>query len=43
MIKPATAHDFDFFNSLYFHPQVNPYLLYEMIEEANFEAIFNDL
>ena len=43
MIKPATAHDFDFFYSLYFHPQVNPYLLYEMIEEANFEAIFNDL
>ena len=43
MIKPATVHDFDFFHSLYFHPQVNPYLLYEMIEEANFEAIFNDL
>jgi L-phenylalanine/L-methionine N-acetyltransferase len=43
MIKPATAQDFDFFYSLYFHPQVNPYLLYEMAEKANFEAIFNDL
>ncbi len=43
MIKPATSHDFDFFYTLYFHPQVNPYLLYEMTEKANFEAIFNDL
>lgn len=43
MIKPATSQDFDFLYSLYFHSQVNPYLLYEMTEKANFEAIFKDL
>ena len=43
MIKPATTQDFDFFYSLYFHPQVNPYLLYEMMDKANFKPIFNDL
>ena len=43
MIKPATSQDLDFFYSLYFHPQVNPYLLYEMMDKADFKPIFNDL
>jgi hypothetical protein len=43
MLIPAVADDFDFFYSLYMHPQVNPYLLYEMMDEPSFEPIFNDL
>lgn len=43
MIKPATTKDFDFFYSLYFHPLVNPYLLYEMMDKSAFEPIYVDL
>ncbi len=43
MIKPATSLDFDFFYNLYFHPQINPYLLYEMMDKAEFQPIFDDL
>ncbi len=43
MLTPAAASDFNFFYFLYMHPQVNPYLLYEMMEEQSFEPIFNDL
>jgi L-phenylalanine/L-methionine N-acetyltransferase len=43
MLIPATANDVDFFYSLYMHPQVNPYLLYEMMDEPSFAPIYNDL
>lgn len=43
MIRRAGNNDFDFIRSLYFHPQTNPYLLYEMEEEENFPAIFDEL
>jgi hypothetical protein len=43
MIQPATPLDFDFFYTLYFHPQINPYLLYEMMDKAEFQPIFDDL
>lgn len=43
MIKSATIQDFDFFYSLYFHPHVNPYLLYEMMDKSAFEPIYADL
>jgi RimJ/RimL family protein N-acetyltransferase len=43
MLIPATTKDFDFFYSLYMHPQVNPYLLYEMMDEQSFAPIYNDL
>ncbi len=43
MLITATATDFDFFYSLYMHPQVNPYLLYEMMDKENFTPIFTDL
>jgi RimJ/RimL family protein N-acetyltransferase len=43
MIKQATLKDFDFFYSLYMHPQVNPFLLYEMMPEADFRPIYEDL
>lgn len=43
MVRQAQASDFDFIKSLYFHPQINPYLLYEMAEEPHFQPIFDDL
>ena len=43
MVRDATNEDFDFIYSLYFHPQVNPFLLYEMMETEDFKPIFADL
>ncbi len=43
MLRPATSSDYDFIYGLYFHPLVNPYLLYEMDEAANFVTIFQTL
>lgn len=43
MLTPAAPSDFNFFYSLYMHPQVNPYLLYEIMEEQSFEPVFKDL
>lgn len=43
MVRPITIGDFDFIHGLYFHPQCNPFLLYEMKESVNFQAIYEDL
>ena len=43
MVRPVVAEDFDFIYTLYFHPDINPFLLYEMMEKADFQAIFDDL
>lgn len=43
MTRQANHSDFDFIYSLYFHPKVNPFLLYEMMDEAAFKPIFDDL
>lgn len=43
MIRKATTSDFDFIYSLYMHPQINPYLLYEMMDAAEFKPIFDEL
>lgn len=43
MIRTAQESDFDFIYRLYMHPQVNPYLLYEQMDEASFAPIFSDL
>ncbi len=43
MLVAAVANDLDFFYALYMHPQVNPYLLYEMMDKENFVPIFNEL
>jgi L-phenylalanine/L-methionine N-acetyltransferase len=43
MIRKATAADFDFIYSLYFHPDINPYLLYEMMDADGFKPIYADL
>jgi L-phenylalanine/L-methionine N-acetyltransferase len=43
MVRPITSDDFDFIYSLYFHPKVNSYLLYEMMDSTSFQPIFDDL
>lgn len=43
MIRHATPSDFEFVYALYFHPDINPYLLYEPMDTADFRPIFDDL
>lgn len=43
MTRPAQNTDFDFFFGLYMHPEVNPFLLYELMKKEEFEPIFTDL
>ncbi|MEP6845726.1 MAG: GNAT family protein [Panacibacter sp.] len=43
MIRKATASDFSFIYNLYMHPQVNSFLLYEIMDAASFKPIFDDL
>jgi L-phenylalanine/L-methionine N-acetyltransferase len=43
MLRPATANDFSLFYGLYMHPQINPWLLYEPMEEAAFAPIYAQL
>lgn len=43
MLIKATETDFEFFYNLYMHPQVNPYLLYEIMDRELFKPIYNDL
>lgn len=43
MIRNITTNDFDLIYSLYMHPQINPYLLYEMMDNNSFQPIFNEL
>ena len=43
MVRSAVSSDFDFIYSLYFHQDINPYLLYEIMEKADFQAVFDAL
>lgn len=43
MLQQATQEDAGFFFSLYMHPAINPYLLYDPMPEADFQHIFNEL
>lgn len=43
MNRKATPADFDFIYDLHMHPQVNRFLFYEIMSEAEFKPIFNDL
>ena len=43
MVRKATQQDFDFIYTLYMHPQVNLFLLYEMMDAESFKPIFDDL
>jgi putative acetyltransferase len=43
MLQKATLDDFDFFYGLYMHPEINPFLLYEMMTSKEFEPVFEKL
>jgi len=43
MIRKASENDLDFIYGLYMHPQINPFLLYEMMDKDSFKPIFEDL
>ncbi len=43
MIKKAIIKDINFFYELYMHPAINPFLLYEPMDEAAFNPIFTEL
>ena len=43
MIRIATPEDLSFVYSLYMHPEVNGFLLYEMMDEPSFALIYQNL
>jgi len=43
MHRLAKDSDFDFIYQLYMHPVINPWLLYEQMDEKEFRPIFNEL
>jgi L-phenylalanine/L-methionine N-acetyltransferase len=43
MTRIAGFTDFSFIYGLYMHPQVNPFLLYEFMDEESFRPIFDGL
>lgn len=43
MIQKAMIKDINFFYELYMHPAINPFLLYEPMDEAAFNPIFTEL
>lgn len=43
MTRKATSGDFDFIYHLYMHPDVNPFLLYELMDAESFRPVFNEL
>jgi RimJ/RimL family protein N-acetyltransferase len=43
MNRLAEVSDFDFIYGLYMHPVINPWLLYEMMDESEFRPIFDEL
>ncbi len=43
MVRHALSEDFDFIYALYFHPSINPFLLYEMMDKGDFQGVFDDL
>lgn len=43
MIRAVQKEDFDFIYALYMHPEVNPFLLYEVMDASSFEPEFTQL
>jgi L-phenylalanine/L-methionine N-acetyltransferase len=43
MIRTATKTDFDYLYSIYMHPEINPWLLYEMMPPDSFRPIMDEL
>lgn len=43
MIRKAEPEDFNFIYEMYMHPQINPFLLYEQMDQQDFKPVFNEL
>ena len=43
MIRSSTSNDFDFLFELYMHPEINPWLSYEMMPAEAFRPIMEEL
>jgi L-phenylalanine/L-methionine N-acetyltransferase len=43
MIRTATINDFDFLYGLYMHPEINPWLFYEMMPAEAFRPVIEEL
>jgi L-phenylalanine/L-methionine N-acetyltransferase len=43
MIRKVLASDFELVYTLYMHPKINPWLLYEWMDADSFRPIFEDL
>lgn len=43
MLQKASLSNFEFFYNLYMHPEVNPFLLYEIMPPEDFKPIFEKL
>lgn len=43
MLEKVSASDFDTIYGLYMNPEINPFLLYEVMDEEAFRPIFNNL
>jgi len=43
MLEKVKAENFSYIYGLYMHPEVNPYLLYEMMDSETFRPIFDEL
>ena len=43
MIRKATPHDFAFVHGMYMHPEVNRFLLYEVMDTDEFRPVFDEL
>jgi RimJ/RimL family protein N-acetyltransferase len=43
MIRKATTSDFEFIHDLYMHQDINPYLLYPVMDSDSFKPVFNEL
>lgn len=43
MLRPANTSDFYFVYELYMHPQINPWLIYELMDKESFLPIFEEL
>ncbi len=43
MIRNIKTNDFELIYGLYMHPEITPYLLYEMMDRISFQPIFDEL
>jgi L-phenylalanine/L-methionine N-acetyltransferase len=43
MLRQATLSDFEFIYGLYMHEAVNPYLLYEKMDQSDFKPVYTQL